>query len=87
MREAHVHAFTDNARVARDRGADNVRAEYEDGVVIEVGAQPFLGQLHAIAFDAGEAEHRDGHDAADGTAKLSGLADSVHDLAEQFLGR
>ena len=30
-------------------------------------------------------EHRDGDDAADGTAKLSGLADSVHDLAEQFL--
>jgi len=30
-------------------------------------------------------EHRDGHDAADGTAKLSGLADSIHDLAEQFL--
>jgi hypothetical protein len=30
-------------------------------------------------------EHRDGHDTADGTAKLSGLADSVHNLAEQFL--
>ena len=32
-------------------------------------------------------EHRDRHDASDGTAKLSGLADSVHDLAEQFLIR
>jgi len=51
-----VHAFTDDARVARDRGADNVRAEYQDGVVVEVGGQPFLGQLHAIAFDAWEAD-------------------------------
>ncbi len=30
-------------------------------------------------------EHRDGDDAADRTAKLAGLADGVHDLAEQFL--
>ena len=30
-------------------------------------------------------EHRDGDDAADGTAKLAGLANGVHDLAEQFL--
>ena len=30
-------------------------------------------------------EHRDRHDAADRTAELSGLADGVHDLAEQFL--
>src|SRR5260221_894998 len=30
-------------------------------------------------------EHQDRHDASDRTAKLSGLADSVHDLAEQFL--
>ena len=30
-------------------------------------------------------EHRDGDDAADRAAKLAGLADGVHDLAEQFL--
>ena len=30
-------------------------------------------------------EHRDGDDAADGAAELAGLADGVHDLAEQFL--
>ncbi len=30
-------------------------------------------------------EHRDRDDAADGAAKLAGLADGVHDLAEQFL--
>ncbi len=30
-------------------------------------------------------EHRDRDDAADRTAKLAGLADGVHDLAEQFL--
>ena len=30
-------------------------------------------------------EHRDRDDAADGAAELAGLADGVHDLAEQFL--
>ena len=30
-------------------------------------------------------EHRNRNDAADGTAKLSGLADRIHDLAQQFL--
>ena len=148
--------------------------EFQDGVVVEVGGQPFLRQLDAIAFDAGKAdfervalrahgldlnglarrlrrgddrlgrevegnaehvgifdieqtffvqvvglaaqgaaddllaqelraegadaedvgdgigvpalgEHRDGDDAADGAAELAGLADGVHDLAEQFL--
>ena len=148
--------------------------QLQDGVVVEVGGQPFLGQFDAIAFDAREAdfegvalgahrldlnrlarrlrrrndrlrrevegnaedvgifhiekpffvqivglatqraandllaqelraeganaenmgdgvgipalgEHRDRDDAADGTAKLAGLADGVHDLAEQFL--
>lgn len=43
VREAHVHAFADNARVARDGGADDVRAEQQDGVVVEIGGQPFLG--------------------------------------------
>ena len=30
-------------------------------------------------------QHRNGHYAADGTTKLSGLADRIHDLAQQFL--
>ena len=164
--------------IASDRRADEVGAEFKDGVVVEVGCQPLLRQLDAIALDAGKAdfervalgadgldlnrlarrlrrgddrlrrevegnaedvgvfhveqslvrsffvqlvglaaqratnnllaqklgaeganaenvgdgigipafgEHRDGDDAADRTAKLAGLADSVHDLAEQFL--
>ena len=56
MLEAHIHAFADDAGVARDRRADEVGAEHQDGVVVEIGGQPFLGQLHAIAFDAGEAD-------------------------------
>ncbi len=54
--QAQVHAFADDAGVARDGRADKVGAEYQDGVVVEVGGQPFLGQLHAIAFDAREAD-------------------------------
>ena len=54
--EVHVHAFADDAGVARDRRADEVGAEFQDRVVVEVGGQPFLGQLDAIAFDAREAD-------------------------------
>ena len=174
MLEAHVHALADDAGVAGDRRADEIGAEFQDGVVVEVGGQPFLRQLDAIALDAREAdfqrvalrahgldlhrlarrlrrgddrlgrevegnaedvgvfdveqpflvqvvglaaqraandllaqelraegadaedmgdgvgvpalgEHRDRDDAADGAAELAGLADGVHDLAEQFL--
>ena len=56
MLEAHVHAFADDAGVARDGRPDEVGAEYQDGVVVEVGGQPFFRQLHAIAFDAGKAD-------------------------------
>ena len=154
--------------------ADEVGGQFQDGVLVEVGCQPLLGQFDAVAFDAREAdfervalgadrldldrlarrlrrrddrlgrevegnaedvgvfdveeallvqvvglaaqraaddllaqklraegadaedvgdgvgvpalgEHRDGDDAADGAAELAGLADGVHDLAEQFL--
>ena len=37
-------------------GADEVGGEFQDGVVVELGGQPFLRQLDAIAFDAGEAD-------------------------------
>ena len=30
--------------------------EFQDRVVVEVGRQPFLGQLDAVAFDAREAD-------------------------------
>ena len=172
--EVQVHALADDAGVARDRWADEVGREFQDGVVVEVGGQPLLGQLHAVALDAREAdferialgahgldldrlarrlrrgddrlggevernaehvgvfdveqallvqvvglaaqraadhllaqelgaegadaehvgdgvgvpafgEHRDRDDAADGAAELAGLADGVHDLAQQFL--
>ena len=172
--EAQVDAFADDAGVPRDRRADEVGGQLQHGVVVELGGQPFLRQLDAIALDAREAdfervalgphgldlnglarrlrrrddrlgrevegnaedvgvfdveqpflvqvvglaaqraaddllaqelraeganaedvgdgvgipafgEHRDGDDAADRAAKLAGLADGVHDLAEQFL--
>ncbi len=36
-------------------GADQIGAQNEDGVLVEVGGQPLLGQLDPIALDAGEA--------------------------------
>ncbi len=56
MLEAHVHALADDAGVARDGRPDEVGAEFEDRVVVEVGGQPLLRQLDAIAFDAREAD-------------------------------
>ena len=58
MLEVQVHAFADDARIARDRRADEVGAEFQDGVVVEVGGQPFLRQFDAIAFDAREADFK-----------------------------
>ena len=40
-------------RVSR---ADEIGREFQDGIVVEVGGQPFLGQFDAIAFDAREAD-------------------------------
>ena len=54
--EAQVDAFADDAGVARDRRADEVGREFQDGVVVEVGGQPFLRQFDAIAFDARKAD-------------------------------
>ena len=40
----------------RDRRADEVGRQLQDGVVVELGGQPLLGQLDAIALDAREAD-------------------------------
>ena len=54
--EVQVDAFADDAGVARDRRADEIGGQFQDGIVVEVGGQPFLGQFDAIAFDAREAD-------------------------------
>ena len=71
--------FVEVVGLAAQRAADDLLAE-------ELGAEG------ADAEDVGDGvgvpalgEHRDGDDAADGAAELAGLADRVHDLAEQFL--
>ena len=61
MLEVQVDALADDAGVARDRWADEVGRQLQDGIVVEFGRQPFLGQFDAIAFDARESgfrEHR-----------------------------
>ena len=37
-------------------GPDEIGAEHQDGIVVEVGGQPFFRQLDAIAFDARETD-------------------------------
>ncbi len=49
-------AFADDAGVLRDRRADEVGREDEDRIVVEFGRESFLRQLHAVAFDAREAD-------------------------------
>ncbi len=56
MLQIQVHAFADDAGVPRNRRADEIGGELQDGVIVEVGAQPFLGQLDAIALDTREAD-------------------------------
>ena len=56
MFEIEVDAFADDAGVPRDRTARRVGGEFQDRVVVEVGGQPLLGQLDAIALDAREAD-------------------------------
>ena len=56
MREAHVLTLADDALIAGDRRTDEIRVELENGVGIEVGRQPFVRQLDAVALDAREAD-------------------------------
>ena len=53
--EAHVHAFADDAGVARNGRADQIGIEFQDGFFVKIGAETLLRQLDAIAFDAREA--------------------------------
>ena len=59
--------------VPRDRRPDEVGGEFQDGVVVELGRQPLLGQLDAIALDAREADFERIALGADGL-DLDGLA-------------
>ena len=71
--EVHVHAFADDAGVPRDGRADEVGRELQDRVVVEVGGQPLLRQLDAIALDARESGFR-ARRARGGRLDLDGLA-------------
>ncbi len=55
--EVQVHALADDAGVPRDRtGRPGPGVSSRIGVVVELGRQPLLGQLDAIALDAREAD-------------------------------
>src|ERR1700761_2087827 len=56
MSEAHIFALADDAGVARNRRSNEVRAKFENGIVIEVRTEPFFGKLDSIAFNTREAD-------------------------------
>jgi hypothetical protein len=51
-------AFSANlsAMMRRRRGTDNIRAQHQNGIILEVSGQPLFRELHAIALDAGKAD-------------------------------
>ena len=56
MLKIHIHAFANDAGVASDGRADEVRGEFQNGIVVEAGREAFLGQFDAVAFDARKAD-------------------------------
>ena len=56
VHEVQIDLLADDPGVARLGGADQVGRELQHGVVVELGRQPLLRQLDAIAFDAREAD-------------------------------
>ena len=48
--------FADDPGVLRLGGTDEVGRQLQHGVIVEVGGEPLLGQLDAIAFDARKAD-------------------------------
>src|SRR5664280_931916 len=74
MGEAHVLTLADDALIAGNRWADEIRVEFENGVCIEIGRQAILRQLDAVALDAREAD-------------LEGIALGAHGLDLDGLAR
>ena len=54
MLEAHIDLLTDDAGVAGDRGADQIRAQLQRGFFIESGRQSLLRKLNAVTLNARE---------------------------------
>ena len=54
--QAQINLLPDDAGVARDRRADEIRRQLQDRVGVELGSQPLFGQLDAVTDDAREAD-------------------------------
>ena len=54
MFQIEVNVFTDNPGILSDRGTDNIRCKFQNGVVIEICSKPLLGQLYPIALHTRE---------------------------------
>ena len=54
MLQVQVHAFADDARIPCDGRANQIGAEFENGIGAEGGREALLGQFDAVAFDTRE---------------------------------
>ena len=56
--KVEVDTFADDALVLGDRRADEIRGQLQDGVIVEFGGEPFLGQFDPVSGDAWEADFK-----------------------------
>ena len=54
--QTEIDGFADDPGVLGDGRAHQIGGQLQDGVVVELGGQPFFGQFDAVAFDAREAD-------------------------------
>ena len=54
--QIQVNALADDALVLRNRWADEIRSQFQHGIVVELCGQPLFGQFDPIAGDAGKAD-------------------------------
>src|SRR5579871_943594 len=56
MHKRQIDALADNPLDARDRRADQGRSQFQNGIVVEFGGEPLLGQVDTVSLDARETD-------------------------------
>ena len=56
MLQAEINAFSDDPFIFGDRGADDIRGQFQNGIGIKLGLKTFLGEFDTIALDTGETD-------------------------------
>ena len=56
MLQIQINPLADDAGVLRNRWADKIRGQLQNGIFVEFGGQPFLRQFDPIACNTGKAD-------------------------------